>query len=297
MADILISNNPTNLAPISQDSTQVQKQQDIRTEIPDNEKLKETQDTLKQALEDRLENLQSISEDGDTLQVSPAGSSRLQENATGFPSDSDALQNFGNSDRLSSEIRNDFEFPSPSEETSFTWPPKQNDEDTLTWPPEQKDEDALTWPPKQEDEDTLTWPPKRENEDALDWLPKQEDKKDRISSSDREDKDKASATQSGSYQGYTDSELKQMYIDGEISKQDYDQELASRKEERERIEAEEQAIENRLSDSLQAETRVSQDAQQLAQAFAEDASAIPDPAERVAIMTNLQNMMNPQQGF
>lgn len=93
-----------------------------------------------------------------------------------------------------------------------------------------------------------------------------------------------------SYTGISNSQLKQMYQKGEISKNDYDKEMEKREEQLESMQQEDEEASKEMAGNVSAGNRVELDAQELKAAFSEDSSQTLDARQRVDIVDTLIGM-------
>lgn len=93
-----------------------------------------------------------------------------------------------------------------------------------------------------------------------------------------------------SFAGYSDTQLEQMYLKGEISKFDYDQEMDSREEERKVQQEKEMDFSAGMTEQVQKEEQVEQNAVSIQKAFSPEASNTIAPTDRVNIIATLQNL-------
>ena len=210
----------------------------------------------------------SVSEDGDTVQVSPEGETRLEEDEQGrviaMPRDSEqdregsaeAVQEEGQTNSLS-----------PQEERVDSQALQEEEEIIL---PEYFQE---------EEEDTAV----QENnasreEDGVRRLIRMEEQEE------KEEEEEAVEAEATSFVGYTDYELEQMYLKGEITRQDYDQEMASREEEEESFRDQSGAFAREMgaeSAALKGNERLLQG---MNAAFSPEANQTLNPADRMAML-------------
>lgn len=235
MADMVISN--TQLQPVNNNVSQAQvnnrsnvKNIDTPDVVKEDSKALEVSDERREKLrEELLENVISVSEDGDTVQVSDDGTDKLNNTVN-------------QADIYEEEIPvNDTKTDSYYVEVS-----------------------------------------RLDNNDK--------DDSDNININNNSDNTSSSTLSNiTSFKGYTDKQLEQMYLKGEISKYNYDQEMNARKAQREEMLDNNEDASKEVMATVNGMERVSQDAAQLQQAFAEGTASTPDAAQRVEIMSTLQD--------
>ena len=116
--------------------------------------------------------------------------------------------------------------------------------------------------------------------------------------SEREDRaetlevrDERAQQQITSFQGYTDQQLQQMYNRGEISKNDYDREMATREQSREERTERTAEFSNEMAENAAGAQQVQQDRTQIETAFGEDSSETVAPEDRVDAMDAVQKAL------
>lgn len=176
--------------------------------------------------EELLENVVSVSEDGDTVQVSDEGS-----------------------DKLNTKAFEEEEFVNASYDPA-----------------------KLAFPERQE----FIISPYNDNESDIS-----------ISDNTNENTYSPSIT---SFTGYTDAQLEQLYLKGDISRFDYDQEIEAREAQREEAEDSNRNMNEQVMGAVNGMERASQDAEQIKTAFGSESNENPDPAARIDLLSQLQDL-------
>ena len=237
-------NNPSNIKAV--DTPEVQKED----RIEDSKASEERREKLRAEL---LENVVSVSEDGDTVQVSDDGNDKLNSAVN-------------ESDIYEEEI--------PVNEAA----PDSYYVEMTKAASEEKKIDTI-------EDDIIT----NIQDSNLETAQNNEVNDIEITSTLNADDTDDNVTNITSFNGYTDTQLEQMYLKGEISKYNYDQEMNAREAEREDQQNNNEDTSKQVMATVNGMERVAQDAAQLQQAFAEDTVTTPDAAQRVEILSTLQD--------
>lgn len=244
-------NNPSNIKAI--DTPEIQQKDRVKDSIEDSKASEERRERIREEL---LENVVSVSEDGDTVQVSDDGADKLEDV-------------FNQTDIYEEETPTN-EFKPDSYYVEMTKAAS-----------EEKKLDAI-----EDDRITEVFNNQDPNLESAQIDDSNDIELNPTLNSDDTDNTKTNIT---SYNGYTDTQLEQMYLKGEISKYDYDQEMDAREAEREDQQDNNEDASKQVMATVNGMERVSQDASQIKQAFAEDTVTTPDAAQRVEILSTLQD--------
>ncbi|MBR1599094.1 MAG: hypothetical protein IJ661_09315 [Lachnospiraceae bacterium] len=225
-------NNSSNIKAV--DTPEIQKEDRI-------EDSKSSEERRERIREELLENVVSVSEDGDTVQVSDDGADKLEDVVN--------QADIYDEETPINELKPDSYYVEMTKAAQ-----------------EDKKIDIL------------------DNEKNI-IVEDSDDVNSTLNTVDSDDK----VTNITSFNGYTDTQLEQMYLKGEISKYNYDQEMNARETEREELQDNNENASKQVMATVNGMERVSQDAAQIKQAFAEDSVTAPDAAQRVEIMSTLQD--------
>lgn len=215
---------------------------------------REAEEKRKDRIKEELENVVSVSEDGDTVQASNEGQERLEEDAFGrvVVKNKEEIA----PEELAENIAEMAEMPE------------------IDIPEEEQVEAA------EEEVAPVAAAPEENIASASELMSAQPE-------------DVAQAGQNiTSFVGYTDSELEQMYLKGDISKQDYDAEMENRAEKKEVKEAESKEFGREIEEQLSKGNKADRDSQELREAFSPDASDKIKAGEKIIIMDNLEKVAN-----
>ncbi len=230
-------------------------------------------------VERELENVVSVSEDGDTVQVTDESSERLEEDAFGTV----AVRN--ENPAVEDEMR-------PEEE-------KETVREELSSAEIKKSQEAIESPTKErirEAQDPAKVSPAKERLEELredqeaykaersDMI-KEELRAERTEENEQEEAEKRVTT----YNGYTEQQLQEMVRDGEISQNDYNQEMEAREERTEALVEQNNEFSNEMAEDISNIELTERQAEELKTVFAEDSASVPDAPTRAEILDKLQD--------
>ena len=268
MADISVIKTQVN--PVNNPVTQIQtgNRQNIKavdTPEVDKEESKASEERKEKLREELLENVVSVSEDGDTVQVSDDGADKL--------SNAEDIKDIYEEEIPISEDKPDSYYVEMT--SSIT----QNNENV--------DVDQTGLDAKTDDSNVKNIYIDSDASFIDNTALNDDNDSEDVDAVNGDTSDKASNITS--LNSYTDTQLEQMYLKGEISKYNYDQEMNAREAEREDQQNNNEDTSKQVMATVNGMERVAQDAAQLQQAFAEDTVTTPDAAQRVEILSTLQD--------
>lgn len=275
MADISIAQSPA--AP----ALQVRTQQTVTPDIPKGAVSETAEQKEREAVrtEQEIENVVSVSEDGDTVQVSEEGATRLQENS----SVKDAVEKapvFGGQPidttvTVEGKVAGDVAGTVVDESRTTADPNGTVVDDNKAAGGVDENEEvplAVTSGTTADEKNVIIVPADREPVEGP--------------TTDQE----SDVPQVSSYAGYSDSQLEQLYLKGDISKFDYDQEMEAREEERKAQQEKDTGFSTDMTEHVQQQEQAEQDAASIQSAFSPDASKVLEATDRVNIVATLQNI-------
>ncbi len=274
-----VNTNQMNLHPIQTAVKAPQKNQDNTkttefsraVEIPNEEREKERQVARENVNSNNskqpVENLVSVSDDGDTVQVSRESETRLEDAQTSQVVIKQEREALNQADQAN--------WTNPSDHAEFMKP----EEEDFALEKEQEEEEM-----QEELAPSIT---EQRVENAKKTEAREEMREEAIEASEA----RTAPSQNGSvsYTGVSDSELERMYLTGEISRLDYDQEMEAREEQEEAQAAENSQTQEQFRTALEAGTEVEMTEETMAGAYGQESSDTIPASARVAAMQALQD--------
>jgi hypothetical protein len=227
-------------------------------------KAKEKQDERVKQDREGLENVVSVSKDGDTVQASDQGMEKLEEDAFGKM----VIQN-------KDEASGGYDFGDSGERTKEAIAESVDkilDNDTKT-------EEAIA-----ESIEKMAAKPTR-TEEAIENGIEQADKEE----AEDEYQAEVTAQKLSSFEGVSDMRLEQMYLQGEISKTDYDKEMESREETREAENADDGKFSRQMTGAAALKESGDRELNQIETVFSGEANDNIAPADRMQIIESLDS--------
>lgn len=212
--------------------------------------------------QEELENLAAVSEDGDTVQVSPEGNDRLE------------LDKFG-------KVVTPKEM---SKEEAAAKAEKKAQEKKI----EEKKEEEKKLEAKEALKETLQKAEKKAEQLKNFDIHKSDDKKADQRAQQFDDEQEL-ITQPVSTVGRTETQIKQMYAQGDISKNEYDRAIEIREDRKEDIRENGRQFSEDSAEVNTKKEQVNQDAIEMEELFAPDASQTIEAATRAEILSTLQD--------
>ncbi len=256
-----------------------------------------------------LENVVSVSEDGDTVQATDESFERLEEDAFGkvVAQVNDETRNTvteQNIDTREDEIPGDDNIKSraagerqaentraENEQKDTKAVQEQADNPTKQRLEEANDPDRID-PTKErlkEANDPNKPDPVKERIEAQKKRQERAEVRAEIKENIDTAKDAAAKTGNTTYNGYTDAQLEQMYIKGEISRNDYDREMDARKERAEEIQSGNREFNREMAAEIAAEELTTRQGEEVKTVYSPDSSDVLTAKTRDDILTGLQD--------
>ncbi|MCR5650273.1 MAG: hypothetical protein K6F86_03745 [Lachnospiraceae bacterium] len=293
MADMEIN---VNRNPIQVNDTRIP----VKPERPDTApKTQETEGTAqsrpeitpelapKERIEETLENVVSVSEDGDTVQVTEESSERLEEDAFGkmaVRSENNAVEN-----RDDTERREETGNIQTVQNTADT----KNDKNEKNTPSPTRERIEKAADPNKPDPAKERLKAQRESDERRKEIikdmvksDKNEKDADRINDKKEEQKVQQNIT---TYTGYTKEQLQKMVRDGQISQNDYNKEMDARKERTEEAVDRNNEFSRDMAADIAKEEQAERTAQEMRTVFSEDSNDVPDAETRAEVLNRLQD--------
>ncbi len=252
-----------------------------------------------------LENVVSVSEDGDTVQATDESMERLEEDAFGkvVAQGNEENRNTVTEQDISTEndaviqVREDAAVREDREgaDNKAKEPVEKEKPETV------RAEDNPTRRRLDEENDPNRIDPTKERLKEANDPNKPDPVKERLKAQlkreqreeERENidttRDNTADKQVSSYNGYTNAQLEQLYIKGEISKNDYDREMDARKERAEEIQEGNKEFSREMEVRIAAEELSERQGQEMKAVYSQDSSDTLTPETRDDIITKLQD--------
>ncbi len=252
-----------------------------------------------------LENVVSVSEDGDTVQATDESMERLEEDAFGkvVAQGNEENRNTVTEQDISTEndaagqVREDAAVRENREgaDNKAKEPVEKEKPETV------RAEDNPTRRRLDEENDPNRIDPTKERLKEANDPNKPDPVKERLKAQlkreqreeERENidttRDNTADKQVSSYNGYTNAQLEQLYIKGEISKNDYDREMDARKERAEEIQEGNKEFSREMEVRIAAEELSERQGQEMKAVYSSDSSDTLTPETRDDIITKLQD--------
>ena len=256
-----------------------------------------------------LENVVSVSEDGDTVQATDESMERLEEDAFGKVV---AQGNDENRNTVTGQDIDTREDEIPEDDRLKTQASAENQTKNTQSENVQKDtqtvQEQTDNPTKQrleEANDPDRIDPTKERLKEANDPNKPDPVKERIEAQKKRQeraearaeirenidttKDAAAKTGKATFNGYTDAQLEQMYIKGEISRNDYDREMDARKERAEEIQSGNREFNKEMAAEIAAEELTTRQGEEVKTVYSPDSSDTLTAKTRDEILTGLQD--------
>ena len=289
MADmeIKVNRNPIQVNNINTAPVQTREVEKAAPQKTENEAL---QNKPLEDIEERLEDVVSVSKDGDTVQVTEESNERLEEDAFGKV----AVRNENEpSDDRTGTVREETENIETVREVENT---RGEDEDTRNEtvdrnPTRQRLEEAAdqTKPDAAKERLEAQKESDARRKEIIKDMVKSDDadkRADEINDKKEEEQARQNIT---TYTGYTDEQLQRMVREGQISQNDYNKEMDARKDRTE------SAIENNnefardMAVNIAEEELTTRQGEELRTVFSEDSNDVPDAETRAEVLDKLQD--------
>ena len=288
MADmeIKVNRNPIQVNNINTAPVQTREVEKATPKKTENEAL---QNKPLEDIEERLEDVVSVSKDGDTVQVTEESNERLEEDAFGKvavrnenePSDDRTGTVREETENIETvrEVENTREEDDARNEAVDRNPTRERLEEAAD---QTKPDAAKERLEAQKESDA------RRKEIIKDMI-KSDDNDKRADEINDEKKEEHARQNITTYTGYTDEQLQRMVREGQISQNDYNKEMDARKD---RTEA---AIENNnefardMAVNIAEEELNTRQGEELRTVFSEDSNDVPDAETRAEVLDKLQD--------
>ncbi|MBQ7464272.1 MAG: hypothetical protein IJS86_05380 [Lachnospiraceae bacterium] len=288
MADmeIKVNRNPIQVNNINTAPVQTREVEKATPKKTENEAL---QNKPLEDIEERLEDVVSVSKDGDTVQVTEESNERLEEDAFGKvavrnenePSDDRTGTVREETENIETvrEVENTREEDDARNEAVDRNPTRERLEEAAD---QTKPDAAKERLEAQKESDA------RRKEIIKDMI-KSDDNDKRADEINDEKKEEQARQNITTYTGYTDEQLQRMVREGQISQNDYNKEMDARKD---RTEA---AIENNnefardMAVNIAEEELNTRQGEELRTVFSEDSNDVPDAETRAEVLDKLQD--------
>lgn len=237
-------------------------------------------------IEENLEDVVSVSKDGDTVQVTEESNERLEEDAFGkvaVRSENEAQEDRTGSVREETEnietVQDNRETGNIREEAADVNPTRERLEEAAD---QNRPDPARERLEAQRESDA------RRKEIIKDMVESDEDDRraDEINEEEREEQARQNIT---TYTGYTDEQLQRMVREGQISQNDYNQEMDARKERTEAAVDNNNEFAREMAANAAMEEQSARQAEELRTVFDDASNDVPDAATRADVLDKLQD--------
>ncbi len=247
-----------------------------------------------QRIEEALENVVSVSKDGDTVQVTDESNERLEEDAFGKMAVRSENNNIAQDDDAAETgtVPNDrTEINTEAVNTKDDNRTKEDPADT-TKPDPAKERLKEAADPNKPDPAKERLQAQRESDER-----RKEIIKDMVKSADDDERadERAQAKEEQqmqnitSFTGYTDQQLQQMVREGQITQNDYDREMEARSEKTQAAIDNNNEFAKDMATNIAEEELTQRQAAELQTVFSEDSADVPDAETRADILDKLQD--------
>ena len=243
----------------------------------------------KKQSEKALENVISVSEDGDTVQATDESMERLEEDAFGRV----VVEREGDENARTVNTEENITTAQSERNTSVEKNAEAEDDTTVN-PTQERLEEANdpnridpTKERLEEAEDPNRPDPAKERIEAE--IKRQERAEERENFNLEKEEQETNEAQITSFKGYTDQQLEQLYIKGEISRNDYEQEMDSRQERAEAVQEGNREFNREMAEDISEQESVQRQGQELETVYSPDSSDTLSARTRDDILTGLQN--------
>ena len=237
--------------------------------------------------EEILENVISVSEDGDTVQATDESMDRLEEDAFGrvVVENTEAQENTRTAQGEENITTNDLTSQSIAAANDLNKPDPTKERLQEANDPNKPD------PTKERLQEANDPNKPNPTEERLKAMIKEQIKADERENFNTEKREQQVQDQKQitSYAGYTDVQLEQLYREGEISRNDYEQEMDSRKERAEEIQSGNREFNEQMAENISDEERVERQGQELETVYSPDSSDAITARSRDEILSSLQD--------
>ena len=244
--------------------------------------------------EETLENVVSVSKDGDTVQVTEESNERLEEDAFGKMAvrgensnvsrddekEADAVKN--GRDEIKTEAQKAVEDKKAQEK------PAEEKKVSPTRDRLEKAADKTKPDPAKERLQAQKESEERRKEIIKNMI-KSDAAKDRTDERVEEKKEQQELQNITSFEGYTDQQLQQMVRKGQISQNDYNKEMEARSERTEAAIDNSNRFSRQMAVNAAEEELTTRQGRELEMVFDEDSADVPDAATRADILDKLQD--------
>ncbi len=247
-----------------------------------------------QRIEEALENVVSVSKDGDTVQVTDESNERLEEDAFGKMAVRSENNNIAQDDDATEKPavqngRTEINTEAVNVTDNNKAQEKPAEENAVSPTRERLKENADTTKPDPAKERLQA---QRESDER-----RKEIIKDMVKSADDEERadDRAEAKEEQqmqnitSFTGYTDQQLQQMVRDGQITQNDYDREMEARSEKTQAAIDNNNEFARDMAVNIAEEELTQRQADELRTGYDEDSADVPDAETRADILDKLQD--------